>query len=134
MINKVILVGRITRDPEVKVTTNGINYVLFTLAINRRFKSNSGEREADFINCTAWSQSADFMGKYIKKGALLGVDGALQSRRVDDNGQPRTIIDVRVENVTIIDNNQGPKPEAKSESEKIYEEAQKNVGNDDLGF
>jgi single-strand DNA-binding protein len=140
MINKVILVGRITRDPELRHTSTGTSFVGFTLAVNRRFKSQSGEREADFINCMAWTVQADFIGKYVKKGALLGVEGTLQSRKVEENGQNRTQLDVRVENVNIIDNNNNTSSqpsaptEDKSEADKVYEQARKNIGNDDLGF
>lgn len=83
MINNTVLVGRITRDPELKKTQNGNSVVSFTLAVNRKF---SQENEADFINCVAWNQTADFLANYIKKGALLGVEGRIQSRTYEDKG------------------------------------------------
>ena len=81
MINRVVLVGRITRDPELRKTNTGTSVVSFTLAVNRRFSSNQeGGQDADFISCVAWRQSADFMANYVKQGALLGVEGRIQTR------------------------------------------------------
>ncbi|HOA63792.1 MAG TPA: single-stranded DNA-binding protein, partial [Bacilli bacterium] len=85
MINKVILVGRITRDPELKYTPNGIAYVQFTLAVNRPFVNRDGNRDTDFINCTAWRGQAENLSRYIRKGALLGVEGSLQVNSFDDS-------------------------------------------------
>lgn len=91
MINRVVLVGRITKDPELRKTGSGISVVGFTLACNRRF-SNSQEKgqEADFINCVTWRQSADFMANYVKQGALLGVEGRIQTRNYKDQSD-RTV-------------------------------------------
>lgn len=83
MINRVILVGRITKDPTLKKTPTGTSVVSFVLACNRRVKQE-GQPNADFINCVSWNKSADFMSKYIKKGALLGVEGRIQTRNYDD--------------------------------------------------
>lgn len=90
MINKVILVGRITRDPELRKTSSGISTVSFTLACNRRFSNSQGGQDADFINCVAWRQSADFMANYVRKGALLGVEGRIQTRNYKDQSD-RTV-------------------------------------------
>ncbi|HPT88820.1 MAG TPA: single-stranded DNA-binding protein [Bacilli bacterium] len=91
MINKVILVGRITRDPELKYTPNGIAYVQFTLAVNRPFVNRDGNRDTDFINCTAWRGQAENLSRYIRKGALLGVEGSLQVNSFDDSQGMRRI-------------------------------------------
>lgn len=90
MINKVILVGRITKDPELRKTSSGISTVGFTLACNRRFSNSQGGQDADFINCVAWRQSADFMANYVKKGSLLGVEGRIQTRNYKDQSD-RTV-------------------------------------------
>ena len=91
MINRVVLVGRITRDPELRKTNIGISVVSFTLAVNRRFSSNQeGGQDADFISCVAWRQSADFMANYVKQGALLGVEGRIQTRNYKDQSD-RTV-------------------------------------------
>lgn len=89
MINRVVLVGRITRDPELRKTNIGTSVVSFTLAVNRRF-AKEGEQQADFINCQAWRQSADFMANYVKQGALLGVEGRIQTRNYKDQSD-RTV-------------------------------------------
>lgn len=95
-LNRTILVGRITRDPELKKTQSGISVVSFTLAVNRQFN----KEETDFINCVAWRNSADFLGNYIKKGALLGVDGRLQTRNYEDQtGRTVYITEVVCDNV-----------------------------------
>ncbi|MBO0586146.1 single-stranded DNA-binding protein [Sporosarcina sp. E16_8] len=79
MINRVVLVGRLTKDPELKYTQTGIAVTRFTLAVNRAFQSASGEREADFISCVAWRKQAENVANYLKKGSLVGVDGRIQT-------------------------------------------------------
>lgn len=80
MINRVILVGRITKDPELKMTTSNVAVVSFTLAVNRQFADQQGERQADFINCVVWRRQAENVANYVRKGALLGVEGRIQTR------------------------------------------------------
>lgn len=79
MINRVVLVGRLTKDPELKYTQSGIAVCRFTLACNRPFKSESGEQQADFINCVAWRKQAENVANYLHKGSLAGVDGRIQT-------------------------------------------------------
>lgn len=83
MINRVILVGRLTKDIEVKKTQSGLSVASFTIAVNRRQSKDAPERQTDFINCVAWRQTADFMGAYARKGALIGVEGKIQTRNYD---------------------------------------------------
>jgi len=85
MLNKAILVGRLTRDPELKSTTNGNSVLNFTVAITRKFKDANGERQSDFINCVAFRQTAEFISNYFKKGNMISVDGTIQTRTWDDN-------------------------------------------------
>ena len=82
MINRVVLTGRLTRDLELRRTQSGTSVVSFTLAVDRNFR-REGQPEADFINCVAWRQSADFLGQYARKGALVGVEGRIQTRSYD---------------------------------------------------
>lgn len=105
MINRVVLVGRITKDPELRKTQSGISTVSFTVACNRRFQSaGEGQPQADFINCVTWRQSADFLANYVKKGALLGVEGRIQTRSYDDNsGRKVYVTEVLAENVQILE-------------------------------
>ena len=101
MINRVVLVGRITRDPEIQQTNSGIPYVRFSVACNRPFKKQNGERQADFINCVAWRQQADFMKNYVHKGNMVGVEGRIQTNNYQDaNGNNRQAFDIFVESVT----------------------------------
>ena len=99
MINRVTLVGRITRDPILRKTQSGMSVVSFVLACNRRIKKGE-QQEADFINCVVWNKTADFMAQYVKKGALLGVDGRIQTRNYDDNtGKKVYVTEVVAEHV-----------------------------------
>lgn len=79
MINRVVLVGRLTKDPELKYTQTGIAVTRFTLAVNRAFANAQGEREADFITCVAWRKQAENIANYLRKGSLAGVDGRIQT-------------------------------------------------------
>lgn len=103
-MNKVVLVGRITKDPELKRTGSDIPYVQFTVAINRPYKNNTGERQADFIGCVAWRQTAEVIAKYVRKGQQIGVDGSIQTRSYDDsNGIKHFVTEVLVENFHFIE-------------------------------
>ena len=79
MINRVVLVGRLTKDPELRYTPSGIAMARFTLAVNRTFSNQQGEREADFINCVVWRKQAENTANFLKKGSLAGVEGRIQT-------------------------------------------------------
>lgn len=97
MANRIFLLGRLTKDPEVRYTTNGKVVATFTLAVDREFKNEKGEREADFINCVVWGKAAELIGNSCVKGHRLCVEGRLQIRQYDDkNGQRRWITEVIV--------------------------------------
>lgn len=103
-MNRVELVGRITKDPEVKMTTNQTQYCNFTVAVDRKFKDQNGERQADFINCVAWRQTAGFIGKYFHKGSKIGVCGSIQTRSYDNqNGQKVFVTEVVVDEAEFVD-------------------------------
>lgn len=91
MINRVVLVGRITRDIDLRKTPNGASVVSFTVACNRRVKQE-GQPDADFINCVAWNRVADLMAQYLHKGALIGVEGRIQTRSYDDKDGKRVYV------------------------------------------
>lgn len=84
MLNRVVLVGRLTADPQYRVTPSGVAVTTFTLAINRNFTNAQGERQADFINCVTFKKQAENVNNYLSKGSLAGVDGRLQSRTYDN--------------------------------------------------
>lgn len=91
-MNKVVLIGRLTRDLEIKKTPNGASVLNFSLAVNRNFKAQAGQPEADFINCVAWNQTADLMSQYLGKGSLVGIEGRIQTRNYDDNNGRRVYV------------------------------------------
>lgn len=102
MINKSILAGRLTKDVNLRKTGTGNSVASFTLACNRRFVKD-GEQEADFINCVAWRQSADFLAQYTSKGDLVGVEGHIQTRSYDDqNGRRVYVTEVVCDSVCIL--------------------------------
>ena len=101
MLNRVILMGRITHDLEIKQTPNGVSVLSFTLAVERQFKGANGERETDFINCVAWRQQAEFIGRYFRKGRMIAIEGNLRTRTYDDkNGTKHYVTEVYVDNVS----------------------------------
>lgn len=103
-MNKVIFIGRLTKDPEVKNTSSQVQFCNFTIAVDRRFKDANGQRQADFINCVAWRQTAAFIGSYFRKGSKVAVIGSLQSRSYDDqSGQKRYVTEVVVDEVEFMD-------------------------------
>lgn len=79
MINRVVLVGRLTKEPELKYTPSGVPMARFTIAVNRTFSNQSGEREADFIGCIAWRKQAENLANFMKKGSLIGIEGRIQT-------------------------------------------------------
>ena len=102
-MNKIILIGRLVKDPELRYTQSGHAVANFTLAVNRRFANQSGEREADFINCQAWQKSAEFVANYFKKGQQMALEGRLQVRSYDDNnGQKRWVTEVVAEQIEFV--------------------------------
>ena len=106
MINKVVLVGRLTKDVELRKTNSNKSVCSFTLACNRRFTSNQeGAQTADFINCIAWNQSADFLAKYASKGAIVGVDGRIQTRNYEGQNGRVYVTEVVCDSVQLIGGN-----------------------------
>ena len=100
MLNKVILMGRFTRDPELRSTPQGTSTCSFSIAVDRNFVRAGEERKADFINCVAWRQTAEFISKYFKKGSLVALEGSIQTRSWDDNeGKKRYATEVLVNQV-----------------------------------
>lgn len=98
-MNKFIGMGRLTRDPELRTTNNSIAVCNFTIAINRRFiNKETNSYDADFLNCTAWRGTGEFISKYFRKGNMIAVVGSVQTRKYDDKeGKPRTATDVIVD-------------------------------------
>lgn len=112
MLNNVSLVGRLTKDPELRYTPSNQAVATFSLAVNRNFKSQNGEREADFINCVIWRQQAENLANWAKKGALIGITGRIQTRSYENQqGQRVYVTEVVADNFQLLEfnkqNNQG---------------------------
>ena len=107
MLNRAILIGRLTRDPELRYSPNGVAVTQFTLAIDRPFQ-NSGQREADFIPVVTWRQLAEACANYLKKGRLCAVEGRIQTRNYDNNeGRKVYVTEVIADNVRFLDSSRG---------------------------
>ncbi len=129
MINRTVLVGRLTKDPEVRYTSSNIAFARFTIAVNRTFAGPSGEREADFIQCIAWRKQAENLARFVKKGSLIGVEGRIQTGSYDDkDGTRKYTTDVVCDSVQFLepknqDNNNAYTPQAPKEySNDQYED------------
>lgn len=92
MINNVTLVGRLTKELNIKHTSNGKAVASFTLAVNRQFTKQNGEREADFVSCVIWNKAAENLAKFTHKGSLIGIEGRLQTRSYDNSQQQRVYV------------------------------------------
>lgn len=107
-MNKFVAIGNLTRDPELSSTNSGISVCRFSIAVQRRFSSNDGERQTDFFNVTAWRGLADNVAKYCKKGNKIAVTGSIQMRQYEaQDGTKRTAVDVMAEDVEFLT----PKPQ-----------------------
>ena len=111
MINNVTIIGRTTKDIELRATSSGTNNASFTLAVERNFKNANGDKETDFINCVAWRKTAEILAQYAPKGSLIGVRGRIQTRNYENNQGVRVYLtEVVADEVQLIDtrnNNQG---------------------------
>lgn len=121
-MNRTILVGRLTKDPELRFTPNGVAVANFTLAVNQPFKSQDGEQKADFINIVVWRKPAENVANFLKKGSLAGVDGRIQTRNFEgQDGKRVYITEVVAESVQFLEpkgNNQSSKQSNNQESFK----------------
>lgn len=126
-MNKVSLVGRLTKEPEMKTTQNQTSVCNFTIAVDRRFKDANGQRQADFIPCVAWKQTAEFIQKYFHKGNRIGISGSIQTRTYEDqNGQKRFVMEVLAEEVEFVEST---KPTSElAQQEQPTEEPQAEEG------
>lgn len=137
-MNSVSLIGRFTRDPELRSTETGTSVCSFSLAVQRGFKNNDGEYEADFINCVAWKNSAEFISKYFKKGQQIGVQGELQTHKwSDDEGKTRYATEVIVRNTTFVgkaENGSATNTSSHESFEELPIPDAPNVADEDLPF
>lgn len=104
MINRAVITGRLTKDPELRYTANGNAVVSFTVAVNRTFTNSQGEREADFINCVMWRKAAENFANFTHKGSLVGIDGRIQTRNYEnDQGNKVFVTEVLGENFSLLE-------------------------------
>ena len=103
-MNKAILIGRLTRDPELRTTPTGRNVCQFSIAVNRNFTNANGEREADFINCVVWDKQAENLCRYQKKGNQIAVEGRIQTRNYEDKDGKRVYVtEILANNISFLD-------------------------------
>ena len=141
MINNVVLVGRMTRDAELRYTPQNQAVATFTLAVNRNFKNQSGEREADFINVVIWRQQAENLANWAKKGTLIGITGAIQTRNYENQqGQRVYVTEVIANNFQLLEsrnsqqNNQNQQQGNYQQNQSGYQQQQSNYSNQGNNF
>ena len=118
-LNRIIIMGRMTKDPELRRTNSGTAVTTFTLAVDRDFKSQNGERETDFIDCTAWRNTAEFAANYFGRGRMAVVEGRLQMRDwTDREGNKRRSAEVIADNVYFGDSNNGSRGTSNGDNDK----------------
>lgn len=116
-MNKVFLIGNLTRDPELTETATGVSVCHFAIAVNRSYTNGDGERQTDFFNCTAWRGLADNIARYCRKGAKVAVTGSIQIRNYEDNnGMTRTAVDVVVQDCEFISSSKKESSETSSDN------------------
>jgi single-strand DNA-binding protein len=136
VLNQVVLIGRLTRDPELRYTPgNGVPVASFTLAVDRPFTNQQGEREADFINIVTWRKLAENCANYLKKGSLAAVTGRLQIRSYEDNqGVRRKVSEVVADNVRFLDRGGRSSDDAKNSDFEGPDVDDLNISEDDVPF
>lgn len=128
MINSVVIMGRLTKNPELKTTQSSLSVVSFTVAVDRKYQKG-GERQADFLNVVAWRQTAEFVEKYFAKGSMIAVQGSIQTRKYEDkNGNNRIAVEIVADNVSFC-GSKSEKPSLNVTADDFEE-----IGDDDLPF
>ncbi|HCS73974.1 MAG TPA: single-stranded DNA-binding protein [Clostridiales bacterium] len=131
MLNKIILIGRLTKDPEMRSTTSNISVTTFMLAVDRSFTNQQGEREADFIPIVTWRKLAETCARYLTKGRLVAVSGRLQVRSYEDNnGQRRYISEVVADEVQFLERNPSASQGESSPQYTPYQQNEKPASSD----
>jgi|SRR5690554_436448 len=133
MLNRVVLIGRLTRDPELRYIPSGTPVANFTLAVDRPFTNRQGEREADFVPIVVWRKAAENCANYLGKGSLVAVDGRLQVRSYEKDGQRRYITEIVAEDVRFLDK-KGDRPQSGGDGGFEQYGTDVNVDDDDIPF
>lgn len=135
MINNVVLVGRLTRDIELRKTQSGLSVASFTIACDRRLsqeQKNNNEQSADFISCVAWRGSADFLGNYAHKGDTVGVEGRIQTRSYDCDGQKVYVTEIVANSVSILHSTQPRQAQAQTQPQQQTQNSAATQANDPM--
>lgn len=135
MINNVVLVGRLTKDVEVRKTQSGLSVASFTIACDRRLsqeQKNNNEQSADFISCVAWRGSADFLGNYGHKGDTVGVEGRIQTRTYDRDGQKVYVTEIVANSVSILHSTQPKQAQAQTQPQQQAQNTATTQANDPM--
>ena len=134
-MNRTVLVGRLTKDPELRYTPNGVAVANFTIAVNRPFQNQQGENEADFINCVVWRKAAENLANYQKKGNLIGVDGRIQTRSFENQEGKRIFVtEVVAENIQFLEP-KSSKPQSQQQNNHPQQVGEPvDLPDDDLPF
>lgn len=130
-MNKVIIIGRLTADPELRTSQNGTASCRFNVAVNRKFKNQNGEYDTDFISCTAWRQTAEFVSKYFSKGKMIALEGTLRTGSYQDRNHPDVThytTDVFVENVEFCGDKGNNQPAPQTTAQNVVQQAQAQGG------
>jgi single-strand DNA-binding protein len=139
MLNRVVLVGRLTKDPDLRITPNGVPVATFTLAVNRPFNNQAGEKETDFINCVVWRKTAENAANFLKKGSLAGVDGRIQTRSYEgQDGKKVYVTEVVADSVQFLDSKSKEEKPAQrytaDPGDPFKNNGQIDINSDDLPF
>lgn len=130
-MNKLVIIGNLTRDPELAETASGISYAKFAVAVTRNYSNSDGERETDFFDITVWRERAELCARYLRKGNKVGIVGSIQFRTYeDDNGNKHKVAEVKVDEVEFLT------PKSQSDEKPTKKERQKleEVDDDNLPF
>lgn len=139
MLNRVILIGRLTKDPELRYTPNGVAVTTFTLAVDRNFTNQQGQREADFLNIVTWRGLAENVANYLKKGRLAAVEGKIQTRNYENNDGKRVYVtEIVADNVRFLESTNSQKRDDRNdrfdEDPFINDGSPIDISDDDLPF
>lgn len=127
MINNVVLVGRLTRELDLKYTSNGTAVASFTIAAERPFKNASGEKETDFINCVIWRKSAENLANFTRKGSMIGVEGSIQTRKYENQqGQTVYVTEVNVKDFRLLESKEVTEQRPRDNSQSTSNSYQSN--------
>lgn len=134
MLNKFICQGRLTADVNLKATTSGVEVATFTVAVERDFKDAEGNKVTDFLNCVAWRNTANFISRYFKKGSLICIEGSVQSRSYDHEGQKRYVTEINIEKAYFTGENSKNATGPKNQSENYDVDGFMPIDDIDLPF